>query len=89
MICWGCKKCGVFGHVAGSCAIARSNDDRRKKPLPVKRIDALLADYKKREELIGQQEELKQFIKMGVAVCLLYVNLHAGDPNHLGTADSK
>ena len=55
----------------------------------MKRIDALLADYKKREELIGQEEELKQFIKMGVAVCLLYLNLHAGDPNHLGTADSK
>ncbi len=33
------------------------------KPLPTEQIDALLADYKKPEDLIGQNDFLKQLTK--------------------------
>ena len=49
--------------MAGNCRLAWSNDDRRHKTLPTELIDALLANYKKPEDLIGQDGILKQLIK--------------------------
>ena len=79
--CWvrGCKNFCVNGHLAGNCRIQGAMMTVAKKAVPKELLDSLLADYRKPEDLIGENGLLKQLTKL-----LVEKALEAEMADHLG-----